>query len=388
MIPLKYNLRSLRVRKTTSVAAAGGVALVVWVFSSALMLSKGLESTLGRSGSPDVAIVLRKGSAAELESGIEVPNIGMVLASSDVRRRRDGQPDGVGEAVVVAMLDKLGTDGMSNVEIRGVTDDVYSFRPEVRIVEGRKARPGADEAVIGRAIRGRFRGLDIGQSFEMRKNLRLKIVGVFEAAGSSLESEVWADRDTVAASFGHQGVIQSVRVRLRSPARMRSFQHAIESERRLGLEVFSEPHYYEKQSEGTSIFISAIGLIIAVFTSIAAMIGAMITMYAAVSQRSREIGTMRALGFHRWQILVSFVIESILLSLLGGAIGAVASLAMGSVHFSIVNFASWSEIVFRFQPTVGILLSAMGFAAFMGVLGGFLPAVRAARSTILQALRG
>ncbi len=389
MIPIAYNLRNLAVRRTTTLAAAAGLGLVVFVFSSVLMLSNGIEHTLGRSGKEDVAIVIRKGSEGELASGIEDQQIGMILANREVARTPQGQPEGVGEVVVVVILQKLGaTEGMSsNVQVRGVPDNALAFRKDVRIVEGRAAQPGTDEVIVGRAIAGRFKGVAIGQGFELRKNRPAKVVGVFEDGGSSYESEVWADVGVLRAAFGREATVSSVRVRLLSPGRLDAFRVAVESDPKLGMQVLRETDYYEKQSEGTSLFIKVMGIVIAVFFSIGAMIGAMITMHASIANRQREIGTLRALGFSRASILGSFLLESILLALFGGALGAAASLLMGLVHFSTMNFASFSEIVFSFEPTPGILARAMIAAGVMGLVGGFLPAVRAAQMSPIDAMR-
>ncbi len=387
MIPLSYNLRSLAVRKTTTIATASGIALVVFVFSAVKMLGEGIHKTLAISGRPDVAIVLRKGSDAELSSGIETPNVGVILADKAVARRSDGKSDGVGEIVVVLTMDKVGTEGVSNAQVRGVTDDVYEFRPDVKILEGRKARPGGDECVIGRAIRGRFKGVDLGQTFELRKNRPVKVVGVFESGGSSFESEVWADIETVRAAFGREGIVQSVRARLTDASQFLAFERSIENNRQLSAEVMRESDYYEKQSQGTSTFISILGKTVAVFFAIGAMIGAMITMYSAVANRKREIGTLRALGFGKFSIMSSFLVESLLLALFGGIVGAVASLAMAFVRFSMVNFQSWSEIVFKFEPTPGTIIGALVFATVMGFLGGLFPSVRAARMPLIKALK-
>lgn len=388
MVPISYNLRSLAVRKTTTAATAGGVALVVFVFAAVLMLSEGVERTLGRSGSDDIAIVLRDGSDAELSSGIESPQIGLITAPAEVRRRSGGTPDAVAEVVAVLALDKVGTDGQSNAQIRGVPDDVTAFRTSVRIVAGRAPRAGADEAMVGSAIRGRFRGTDLGQSIEIRKNRRLTVVGIFEdGEGSSYESEIWTGRDQVQSALGRGTTVSSVRVRLRSAAQFERYQRQLQSNRQLGVDVLRESAYYAKQSEGTSIFISALGIIVAFFFSIGAVIGAMITMHASVANRSREIGTLRALGFKRWQILVSFLFESSVLALVGGIVGAAASLSMALVRFPMVNMASWSEIVFTFEPTPGVIIASLIVAVVMGLVGGFLPAVRAARQDVLTAIR-
>ena len=387
MIPISYNVRSLKVRKTTTFATSFGIALVVFVFAAVSMLGDGIYKTMSSSGARDVAIVLRKGSDAELSSSIDVPSIGLILANREVARRKDGQSDGLGERVVVITADKLGTDGVSNIQVRGTADDVYTFRPEVQIVDGRKARPGADECVVGQAIRGRFAGIELGQSFELRKNRPLKVVGVFSAGGSAAESEVWADADTVRSAFGREGIVQSVRARLVNPDAFDAFERAIESNRQLGLEVQRESDYYEKQSEGTSLLITTLGTVVAVFFAIGAMIGAMITMYSAVSHRKREIGTLRALGFGKLAILGSFLLESIFLALVGGVVGAAASLAMGFVTFSTVNMQTWSEMVFRFEPTLATIVSALLFAGFMGLVGGLLPALQAARMPLVKALK-
>jgi putative ABC transport system permease protein len=385
MIPIRYNVRSLAVRKTTTLATAFGIALVVFVLASSLMLSAGIKKTLGVSGHKDIAIVLRKGSDAELGSVVEDQHIGTILAAPGVSK--SAQPAGVGEIIVVAAMEKVGAEGVTNVQMRGVTDDVLKFRPEVRIVDGRPAQPGTDEVIIGKQIRGRFKGVDLGQSFDIKKNRPVKVVGVFEAGGSSHESEVWVDRETLRAAYGREGVVSSVRVRLESPASFDSFQLGVEADKRLGLMAQREIDYFERQSEGTSKLIGAMGTLISVFFSMGAMIGAMITMYAAVANRQREIGTLRALGFSRRSILGSFLIESIVLALAGGLVGVLAAMGMGLVKFSMMNFASWSEIVFSFDPTPGILGFAIGFAGLMGLLGGFFPALRAARVSPVAAMR-
>jgi putative ABC transport system permease protein len=387
MVPVSYNLRSLTVRKTTTFATALGIGLVVFVFAAVLMLSEGIERTLSSSGRNDVAIIIRKGAEAELSSAIDSPNVGLILANKEVARRKDGKSDGLGEIAVVMTVDKIGTEGVSNAAIRGVPEDVYEFRPEAKIIEGRKAKPGGEECVVGRAIRGRFKGVELGQTFELRKNRPLKVVGVFEADGSAFESEIWADIDTIRSAFGREGIVQSVRARLSDASQFESFERAVENNRQLGLEVQRESAYYEKQSEGTSLFITSLGTIVAFFFAIGAMIGAMITMYSAVANRKREIGTLRALGFGKAAIMTSFLLESLLLALLGGALGTAGSLAMGLVEFSMINFQSWSEMVFRFEPTLEIIVGSLVFAAAMGFLGGLFPAVRAARMPLIQALK-
>src|SRR5689334_21261799 len=296
MIPLSYNVRSLFVRRTTTIATALGVGLVVFVLAAALMLSTGIQKTLVSAGRDDNAIVLRKGSDTELASGIETQRVSLIQAAPGVKKDESGTPLTVGEAVIVIALDKLGAaEGqVSNVQVRGVPGDkVLKVRPDVRVISGCPPTPGTDEVMIGRGIAGRFKGVDLNQQFELKKNRAVNVVGIFEAGGSSFESEIWADIDTVRTSFGREGLVSSVTVRLESSSKFEGFKTYVESDKQLGLESFREDDYYRRQSEGTSIFVTAIGAVIAFFSSFGAMIGAMITMYAAVSQRKREIGTLR-----------------------------------------------------------------------------------------------
>ena len=262
------------------------------------------------------------------------------------------------------------------------------FRNEVHLVAGRPPKPGTDEALVGSRIRGRIQGLDLDQSFDVKKNRPVSVVGVFEAGGSAYESEVWVDREILRQAYGREGVVSSIRVKLDSPMKFDAFRAGVENDKRLGLQATRETVFYEKQSEGAAILIGALGTVVSIFFAIGAMIGATITMYAAVAHRQREIGTLRALGFSRTSILTSFLFEAVFLAALGGAVGAAASLAMGLVRFSMVNFASWSEIVFSFEPTPQVIVTALVFACGMGLIGGLFPAVRAARTSPLKAIRG
>jgi len=388
VIPIRYNVRSLAVRKATTVATAGGIALVVFVLAASLMLSAGIKKTLSASGKPDNAIVLRMGSDAELGSVVEESSVSLILAAPGVKADEKGHPTGAAEIVVVGAMEKLGGEGVTNVTIRGVPDDPSRFRPEVRIVAGRPARPGSDEAVIGARIRGRVKGVDLEQTFEIKKNRPVKVVGVFEAEGSAYESEIWVDRELLRQAYHREGIVSGVRVRLESPSKFDAFRAGVENDKRLGLQALRETDFYEKQSEGAALFVGVLGTVISIFFAGGAMIGAMITMYAAVANRQREIGTLRALGFSRASILTSFLLEAVLLAAAGGAVGAAASLSMGFVRFSMVNFASWSEVVFSFDPTPSVMTRALVFACVMGLIGGFFPALRAARTSPLKAIRG
>jgi putative ABC transport system permease protein len=388
MIPLRYNVRSLLVRRTTTLATVIGIGLVVAVLASSMMLTEGIRKTMASSGTPGHAIVLRKGSDVEMTSSIELPSIGLVLAAPGVKKDSGGRPIGAGEIVTVIALPKLDASpgAVSNVTVRGVADNVLALRPEVHFVAGRPARPGSDEAVIGARIAGRFEGMALGKSFELKKNRPLTVVGVFETNGSSFESEAWADVETVRTSFGRDGVT-SVTVALDSPAAFYGFEAAVEHDQRLGLEAMTEPSYYEKQSGQTATFISIVGWIISVFFMVAAMIGAFITMNTAVAHRQREIGTMRALGFSRFAVLTSFVLEGLVLALSGAALGLLVAFGVSFAKFSMMNFATWSEIVFSFTMTPRILVTSVIVGGITGLIGGIIPAARAARLKPIDALR-
>jgi putative ABC transport system permease protein len=387
MIPIKYNIRSLLVRKATTVATALGIALVVCVLTSALMLSAGITKTMATAGRSDVAIVLRKGSDNEMGSTVEDPQVGLVKSMPGVKKEGT-TPIGSAEVVVVAAMNKVGVDGITNVSIRGMTEDGRKLRPRVKVVAGRLPSAGADEVMVGVRIRGRIEGLDLEKSFDLKKNRPVKVVGIFEDGGSSSESEVWTDLDVLRSSFGREGGVSSVRLQLESNESFDGLKTALEGDKRMGLMAEREDKYFEKQSQFLSIFIGVLGGLIAFFCSVGAMVGAAITMYAAVANRQREIGTLRALGFSRSSILFCFVAESTLLAVVGGVVGLIAAMGVGTIKFSMINFASWSEMVFAFEATPGILLTGFLFALILGVVGGFLPALRAARVSPLAAMRG
>jgi putative ABC transport system permease protein len=387
MIPIKYNVRNLVVRKRTTAAAMFGLALVVFVFASAIMMANGLEKTFGRTASPEMAIVLRKGSDNEMTSAIEDKQLNLVLAQAQ-QIGASKSPPGVGEVLLVVLLDKVGVEGVSNVTVRGVPESSVAFRPTVKLVDGRMPAPGSDEVLVGQSIRGRFKGVDIGQSFELKKNRPVKVVGAFTDEGSSYESEVWVDLHTARQAFGREGYVSSVHVRLDSASKFDAFKALVEQDRQMGLVAMREADFFEKQGSQTSFILKLLGGMVAFFFGVGAMIGATITMNAQVAGRSREIGTLRALGFSKFSILFSFLLESIFLAVAGGAVGSVAALAMKAVKITMLNAGTFSEIVFGFEPTPRIIVSSIALSAFMGLIGGFLPAVRAARVSPVEAMRG
>jgi len=390
MIPLSYNVRSLMVRKTTTFATAFGIALVVFVLAAALMLSEGVSKTLVAGGRTDNAIVTRKGADNEMSSSIESKSISLVLATPGVKKDETGAPLGGGEVVVVIAQDRLGGEPgqVSNILVRGVNDNILKVRPDVRIIEGRPAKPGTDECVIGKGLVGKYKGMILGDKFDLKKNRPVTVVGVFEAGGSSFESEVWVNLETARTSFGREGLVSSVTVRLDNAAKFDAFKATIETDKQLLLEARRETKYYEDQSQGTSLFISIMGTIIAVFCAAGATLGAMNTMFAAVAQRKREVGTLRALGFSKFQILTSFVMESSVLALAGGLAGLAGALALTLTRVSMMNFQTWQEISFSFTATPQIMLTAIIAGAGMGILGGLLPAFKAAGTSPIEAMRG
>jgi putative ABC transport system permease protein len=388
MVPLMYHIRSLIERKRTTVATALGIALVVFVLSASMMLNAGIEEAMGLSGRNDVAVMLRKGSDAELGSSIDTEQVPLILAMAGVARTPEGEPIGVGELVVVATMARTNDPNqIANAQLRGVPESYRRFYRGLRLVEGRWPTPGTDEVMVGKKLRGNFVGMDLGQSFELKKNRPAHVVGVFEDGGSSRESEVWVDIDVLRSAFGRTGIVSSVRVVLSSAGAYAAFAETATHDKRLGLEVFRETAFLEKQSEGTKMFLMAVAGVTSFFFSIGAVIGAMITMFSTIAQRQREMGVFRALGFSKNSILMAFLFEASVLALVGGVLGALASLGLGFVHFSTMNFATWSEIVFRFRPDATVILKALCGALAMGLIGGFIPAFKASRISPMEAMR-
>lgn len=384
-IPLSYIARNLFARKLTTVLTAGGMALVVYVFATVLMLAAGLEQTLVATGQPDNVLVIRRGSQTEVQSGIDRSSASIVESVPGIATGQDGGKLVSKEPVVLISLPKRETGSASNVVIRGVTPEGLTLRPQVRIVEGRMFRPGTSEIIAGRAIAQGFRGASIGETLRFAQQ-DWTVVGVFDAGKTAFNSEIWGDAEQLLQAF-RRGGFSAVVFRLQDPGAYESVRNSIESDPRLQLEVKPEQKFYADQSEQLAKFISYLGTTISVIFSIGAIIGAMITMYASVASRTAEIGTLRALGFPRSSILIAFLGEALLLGFVGGVVGLAGAAFMQLVPISTTNFQTFAEIAFTFTLTPAIVLASLGFAVGMGFIGGFLPAARAARLSIVDALR-
>ncbi|HUK56358.1 MAG TPA: ABC transporter permease [Nitrospiria bacterium] len=384
-IPLAYSLRNLWARRLTTVLTAAGIAMVIFVFAAVLMLAYGLEKTLVATGADDNAIVIRRGSQSEMMSLIDRAAANIIRSQPEIATDPRGKPLAASEAVVLIGRPKRGTGQEAHVQTRGIAPESFAMRPQVKLVAGRLFRPGLSEVIVGAAAERRFEGMGLGRTirFAMRD---WTVVGLFEAEGSGFESEIWLDSEQLLQAF-RRPVFSSVTVRLSDPSGFDALKQRLEGDPRFNLEVKREKAFYADQSAMMTGFIRVLGLFVTVIFSIGAMIGAMITMYAAVANRTTEIGTLRALGFPRGSILLAFLVESLFLSLIGGGAGLVLASLLQNMTVSTTNFATFSELAFRFALSPAIALESIAFALVVGFLGGFLPAVRAARQNILQSLR-
>ncbi len=385
-IPLTYVLRSAVSRRLTTAITMFGIALVVFVFSAVLMMANGVQKTLRSTGSDDNIVVVRKAALSEIMSIIDREAAGIMANLPQVARYPDGRPMSSKEVVVIINLNKLGADGISNVTVRGVEEAAFELRPQVRMIQGRMFRWGAREVIAGAGITHRFAGAQIGEKVKFGGDL-WTVVGIFDADGSGFESELWGDLNQIADAFKRSS-LSTVTLRLKDPEDLETVLSAFEADNRL--QYFApkrEKKFFEEQSEMMATFIRILGIFVTVIFSAGAMIGAMITMYGAVANRTVEIGTLRALGFFRRSILLAFLLESLFLSLGGGLIGLGLASLLQFFTISTLNFGSFSELAFSFALSPSIIAASLGFALLMGLLGGFFPAVRAARLNIVQALR-
>ncbi len=384
-VPLSYIARNLWVRRVTTALTAAGMALVVYVFATVLMMSEGIRSTLVATGQPDNLIVLRKGAGAEINSGISREQANLLQALPGLATDAGGQPLLSKEPVVLNNLPKRDSGKPSNVTLRGTSDIGLALRPQVRISEGRMFRPGSSEVVVGTAVARGFEGVQMGASLRFGGR-DWRIVGVLDAGGSGFDSEIWGDSEQLMAAF-RRSTFSSVLMKMMEPGQFEQLRDSIDQDPRLLLEAKREQRFYAEQSESLANFISILGTALAVIFSIGAVVGATITMFGSVASRIGEIGTLRALGFRRGAVLVAFMGEALLLSLVGGLLGLAAATVMQQVNVSTTNFATFSELAFQFKLTLGIVLKSLLFALAMGVVGGFIPAWRASRMLIVDCLR-
>lgn len=384
-ISLSYNFRNLWTRRLTTLLTVSGMALVVFVFASILMLAEGLRKTLVETGSYDNVVILRKGSNSEVVSGVGRQSASIVETLPEIAIGPKGQRLLAKELVVLITLTKKGSNSPSNVILRGVEEDSILLRPTVRLVEGRLPRVGSPEIIIGSSIARRFKGIGINETIRFGMS-DWRIVGIFDAGNSGFSSEIWGDVDQFIQAF-RRPAYSSVIFKLRDSSEFQNVKSRIESDPRLTLEAKRETKYYAEQSEIMAKFLRILGISLTIIFSLGAIIGAMITMYSAVANRTTEIGTLRALGFQRRSILAAFLVESLLLGFFGGLAGLFFASFLQFFTVSTMNFQSFAELAFSFTLTYEIFYKGMVFSLVMGFVGGLLPALRASRMIIVDALR-
>lgn len=384
-IPLYYSFRNLRTRRLTTFLTAAGMALVVFVFAATLMLVEGLEKTLVQTGSPQNVVLIRKGSETEVQSGVERDQAATLESRPEVASGGDGSPLAAKELVVLVNLPKGENGQMANVTIRGIGPTSLLLRPQVRLSAGRMPSPGSTEIAVGRSIAERFRGAQIGGSLRFAQRT-WTVVGIVEAGRTAFASEIWGDAEQLMQAF-RRSAYSSVLLRLRDPAAFENFRRSVEGDPRLTVEAKREDRFYADQSKAMATFLRTLGLTLTIVFSVGAVLGATITMYAAVAARVTEIGTLRALGFGRGSILAAFIAESLFLGGLGGGAGVLLASGLQLLTLSTMNWQTFAELAFGFELTGGIVLKSLAFALVMGLVGGVLPSVRAARMAIVEALR-
>lgn len=383
MIPIYYSVRSLWVRRLSTGLTVLGLALVVFVFAAVLMLSHGIQAALASGGSPLNVVVLRDGATNEIVSLVSRDAVRILSTAPQVAASREGQPLAAGEWLVLVSLPREG--GHSNITVRGIQDNAFALRPSVVLVEGRRPRPGTNEVVVGSAIGGHIEGATVGGALSFANQV-WPVVGRFAAQGSAYDSEIWANGDRIGAAFDRPD-FSSATFRVRSIDQVSDFARRVDEEVRFTLKAEREDVFWEEQATGLATFIRVLGLFVALVFSVGAALGAMITMYAQVSARLRELAMLRAVGFRRRTVLGTVVVESMVLGAAGGVLGCLCALGLRWLEFRTLNFQTFSEVRFEFIPTPAILAGALLFGIALGLAGGALPARRAARLSILDALR-
>jgi putative ABC transport system permease protein len=385
-VPVSYNFRSIRARWTSTIVAVLGIAGTVGVFVAMLSLAKGFRATLVASGSPGNALVMRAGSSSEMMGGITLDSVRIIQDAPGVARDASG-PLVTQEVVGVVPFPLISTGTDANVQIRGVSPNVLNIRKFVKISQGRMFQPGLDELVVGKNANRTYAGLTLDNTVNFAGG-RWKVVGVFDAGGSAFDSEVWCDSKILnQVLLRPPNIYQSATVHLTSPADFQKFKDSVTTDPRLNVDTMREIDYYAKQSTTMTRLITVLGGIVAAIMAVGAIFGALNTMYSAVSERGREIATMRALGFSNLNVLLSFLFEALMISIVGGILGCLAVLPLNGLTTETMNFQTFSNLAFAFKITFDLLLMGVLFALVMGVLGGLLPAIRASVRPVAVALR-
>lgn len=385
-IPVVYNLRSVKARWTSAIVAVLGIAGTVGVFVAMLSLARGFRATLVSSGSEDNAIIMRAGATSEMTGGVTMDTVKIIQDAPGIARGAGG-PLVTAEVVLVAPIPLRSTGTDANVQIRGVSKNVLEIRNKIKIVEGRMFQPGLAEVIVGKNANFSYVGLTVGNTISLG-TLKWKVVGVFDAGGSAFDSEVWCDGHLLGPAYNRPDTFfQSVTAHLSSPEALQQLKDSVTSDPRLNVDVSREIDYYSKQSTRLTRLITVLGGLVAGIMAVGAVFGALNTMYSAVSERGREIATMRALGFGGPSVVFSFVIEALLISFVGGLLGCIAVLPLNGLTTGAMNLQTFSHMAFGFKITSELLIKGVVFALFMGLIGGVPPAIRAARRPVAQALR-
>jgi len=385
-IPVVYNFRSVKARWTSAIVAVLGIAGTVGVFVAMLSLARGFRATLVSSGSKDNALIVRAGATSEMTSGVSLDEVKVMQDAPGIARAADG-PLVSPEAVLMAPIPLRSTGTDANVQLRGVSPNVLEIRKQIKIVQGRMFKPGLAEIVVGKNANVSYSGLTLGNTMGLGNN-RFQVVGVFDAGGSAFDSEVWADAHLLRSAYNRPDTFfQSVTVHLTSPDALQQVKDALTSDPRLNVDVSREVDYYAKQSTRMTTLITVLGGMVAAVMAIGAVFGALNTMYSAVAERGREIATMRALGFGALTVVLSFLIEAVLISFVGGALGCAAVLPLNGFTTGAMNWQTFSHLAFAFKITPDLLLGGIIFALGMGIAGGLLPAIHAAARPVAAALR-
>jgi putative ABC transport system permease protein len=386
-IPLEYNVRSVVTRWPSTLVAVLSIAGTVAVFIVMLAMAQGFRATLISGGSPENAIMLRGGADSEMMSVLTLEQARVIADAPGVARSASGEPLVSAEVVVIGAFPLATTGSDANSQIRGLSPIALEVRPNVRIIEGRFFQPGLTELVIGRNVSNAYRGFALGSTVEFGGG-RWTVVGVFDAGGSSFDSEIWCDASVLNQVFKRpENIFQSVTTRLASVESFQAFKDAVTSDPRLTVDVFRETTFYTEQSRMVSTIIRVLGFIVAIVMAVGAVFAALNTMYSAVAARSAEIATLKALGFGSASVVTSFVAESVVIALAGGVVGSLAALPFNGFTTGTMNWSSFSYLAFAFHVSPAIIASGLIFSLIMGLVGGGAPPRRAARLPIIVALR-